>query len=475
MFDRAPDCFVDQSDGALPVHAARPESLPVLLGALPADQAAYLRGCGFKAEAGRVVLLPGQAGLGGAVLGLGEETGPYVWGALPAVLPALQWRLGEGVEDVATAVLGWALGAYRFVSLKSAPAESRSLLVLPEGQERTVAQARAVWLVRDLVNTPANLLGPAELAACAQDVLAKRGVNMKVIEGAAVAKAYPALQAVGCGSSRPPCVVIGEWRSATASTDAKLVSICGKGVCFDTGGYDIKSSAGMLRMKKDMGGAAIALAVACLVIDAGLPVRLELRLGCVDNMISGHAMRPSDVLHTRAGLSVEVGNTDAEGRLVLCDLIAEACLAAPDLLLDYATLTGAARVALGPDLPAMFSNDDVVASLFAESATAVHDPVWRMPLWQGYNSWLESTVADINNVSKEAHSGAIVAAMFLQRFVSKGTRWAHFDVYAWNDVSRAGRPSGGEAQALRATGEAITRFVSLADQQPGHGPVTGLT
>ena len=466
MFDRAPDCFVDQAEGALPVHAARPDSLSVLLDALPQDQAAYLRACGFKGEAGRVVLLPGQAGLGGAVLGLGEETGPYVWGALPAALPAVSWRL-QGVEEAATAVLGWALGAYRFVSLKNAPAEPRPLLVLPDGQKRAVAQARAVWLVRDLVNTPANLLGPAELATCARDLLAKRGANVKVIEGLAAAKAYPALHAVGCGSSRPPCVVFGEWRPDSVSADAKLVSICGKGVCFDTGGYDIKSSAGMLRMKKDMGGAAIALAAACLIIDACLPVRLELRLGCADNMISGHAMRPSDVLRTRAGLSVEVGNTDAEGRLVLCDLIAEACLAGPDLLLDFATLTGAARVALGPDLPAMFSNDDAVASLFAESATAVHDPVWRMPLWQGYNYWLESTVADINNVSKETHSGAIVAAMFLQRFVSKGTRWAHFDVYAWNDVSRAGRPSGGEAQALRATVEAIGRFVSHADRLPG--------
>ncbi len=467
MFDRAPDCFVDSAEGALPVHAARPDTLAALLAGLPDHQAAYLHACGFKAEAGQVVLLPGQDGLGGAVLGLGEEAGPYVWGALAAVLPAGPWRLGQGAVDPGAAVLGWALGAYRFLSLKSAPAETRPVLVLPTGQERALSESRAAWLVRDMVNTPANLLGPAELAEYARSLLKKRGVHVKVISGEAVAEAYPALHAVGSGSSRPPCVVVGEWRSDTASADAKLVSICGKGVCFDTGGYDIKSAAGMLRMKKDMGGAAIALAAACLIIDARLPVRLELRLGCADNMISGNAMRPSDVLRTRAGLSVEVGNTDAEGRLVLCDLLAEACLSAPDLLLDYATLTGAARVALGPDLPAMFSNDDAVASLFAESGAAVHDPVWRLPLWQGYNSWLESTVADINNVSKEAHSGAIVAAMFLQRFVSKGTRWAHFDVYAWNDVSRSGRPSGGEAQTLRATFEAVARFVGHAGRSTG--------
>ena len=467
MFDRVPDCFAEDGPDALPVHGVRAGALPAMLGALPGEQASYLCASGFKGEAGRVVLLPGQAGLGGAVLGLGEEIGPHVWGALANVLPAGSWRLGDGVEDTAAAVLGWALGAYRFASLKSTPAEPRPILVLPTGQERAAAQARAVWLVRDLVNTPANLLGPADLAVCARNLLQRRGAHVNVIKNDAVAEAYPALHAVGCGSTRPPCVVIGEWRSDTAPADAKLVSLCGKGVCFDTGGYDIKSSAGMLRMKKDMGGAAIALALACLVIDARLPIRLELRLGCADNMISGHAMRPSDVLRTRAGLTVEVGNTDAEGRLVLCDLLAEACLAAPDLLLDYATLTGAARVALGPDLPAMFSNDDAVASLFAESGASVHDPVWRLPLWQGYNSWLESTVADINNVSKETHSGAIVAAMFLQRFVSKGTRWAHFDVYAWNDVSRAGRPSGGEAQALRATFEAIGRFAAGVEFSPG--------
>ena len=448
MTERPLDCFTDAP--ALPIHTARPGQA----------HDGYAAACGFTGAAGELILLPGEAGLSGALLGLGDRDDPYVYGALPARLPEGAWRLADTVPNPQAAVLGWALGAYRYDALKRIAARPPARLVLPAGAEPALRAARAVWLARDLINTPANLLGPAELAETACQSLRMRNAHADVITGADLSRGFPALQSVGMGSSRAPCVVRANWRAQYTPPDAALISICGKGVCFDTGGYDIKPPAGMLRMKKDMGGAAIALGLACMIIDAALPVRLELRLGCVENMISGDAIRPGDVLQTRAGLAVEVGNTDAEGRLVLCDLLSEACAERPDMLLDFATLTGAARVALGPDLPAMFTNDDGLASLFSDSGKSAHDPVWRLPLWEGYNSWLETGAGDLNNVSEKAHAGAILAALFLHRFVAAGTKWAHFDVYAWNDGDRPGRPSGGEAQAMRAAFEAISRFAN---------------
>jgi leucyl aminopeptidase len=275
------------------------------------------------------------------------------------------------------------------------------------------------------------------------------------IAGPALEARFPVLAAVGAGSDRPPEVAVLRWAGSQAGPDAKLVSLCGKGVCFDTGGYDLKPSAAMLRMKKDMGGAAILLGVAQAVMALDLPVRLELRLGCVENSISGRAMRPSDVLTSRTGITIEVGNTDAEGRLVLCDLLAEAAAASPHWLIDAATLTGAARVALGPDLPALFSNDDALAAHIIAAGAAVHDPLWRLPLFDAYQTWLDSPVADTNTVAAKPMAGAIVAALFLQRFVPQQIAWAHIDVYAWNDSARPGRPEGGEAQTLRALVRAI--------------------
>ncbi len=446
MTERLLDCFTD--DGGLPIHGASPGG----------TFDAYATACGFTGAAGQIVLLPGPSGLAGALVGLGEAPDPYLFGALPSALPAGTWHLADGIPNHADAVLGWAMGAYRYDTLKQPRTRQSPKLVLPGGMARTVSASRAIWLARDLINTPANLLGPAYLAEVAALTLRKLGAHVNVIEGVDVMSAFPALHAVGAGSQRPPCVLRASWSAPGTPPDAPLVSLCGKGVCFDTGGYDIKPPSGMLRMKKDMGGAAVALGLACMIVEAALPVRLELRLGCVENMISGAAMRPGDVLRTRAGLAVEVGNTDAEGRLVLCDLLSEACEARPDLLLDFATLTGAARVALGPDLPALFTNDDALASLFSDSGRSAHDPVWRLPLWNGYNSWLDNGAGDLNNVTEKAQAGAIVAALFLQRFVSVGTRWAHFDVYAWNDAERPGRPVGGEAQTMRAAFEGISRF-----------------
>jgi leucyl aminopeptidase len=475
MFDRPLDCLITAPQGApRPLHAMRPEGLEAWLAGLPRAQAGFLRESLFTAKPGQIALLPGDEGVAGAVIGLGTEpAGPHVFGALPGGLPAGSlWRSGDGIEDEAALVLGFCLGAYRFDAFKSDAPPPRARLAMPAQPStevaRAVSAARAVWLARDLINTPANALGPAELADTAYSVLSRAGAHADVITGARLAAEYPALHAVGRASSRVPAVLVGHWRGSQADNDSPLVSLCGKGVCFDTGGYDLKPSAAMLRMKKDMGGAAIALALARMVMEADLPLRLQLRLGCVDNMISGDAMRPLDILKTRKGVSVEVGNTDAEGRLVLCDLLAEASEYSPDILIDFATLTGAARVALGPDLPALFSNDDVLAETFAEAGRVQHDPVWRLPIWDGYNNYLDSDAGDLNNVSDKPYAGAILAALFLKRFVTAGIRWAHFDVYAWNDATRPGRPAGGDAQALRAVfGGLIRLFGRRGDDGSG--------
>jgi leucyl aminopeptidase len=454
-FDRDLDCLVDGlTEHSIAAHAVAPAALTQFLAGLPPPQAAFLRQSGFAAKAGTVALLPGEAGLDGAVLGLGDSPGPgpALFGALPASLPpGTCWHLASGFTVPDAAVLGWCLGAYRYDDCRSARRPAAARLALAAGAAMPARRAaRATWLVRDLVNCPANLLGPAELAQAAAAALSARGAQAEVVSGEAVERLYPTIAAVGRGSVRAPRVVTAHWQGSAAGAAAPLVSLCGKGVCFDTGGYDLKPSSGMLRMKKDMAGAAIALGVACMIIEADLPVRLALRLGCVENAVSGDAMRPMDVITTRRGLRVEVGNTDAEGRLVLCDLLAEASDEAPDLLADFATLTGAARVALGPELPAMFSNDDAAAAIVLEAAAREHDFVFRLPLWNSYDFWLDSNVADLNNVSDKPQAGAIVAALFLQRFIPASCRWLHFDVYGWNDRSRPGRPEGGEAQAMRA-------------------------
>ena len=456
---------VGPAAGALPIHAVRSTGLPDLLAQLPAAQAAHLRACAFEARTGQVILLPGDGGLGGAVLGLGQAQGPHVFGALPQALPpGSLWHLGSGVQDPAEAVLGFALGAYRFDHLRRQRSPPGARLLVPQhaGVATALSAAAATWMARDLINMPANLLGPAELALSAYTCMMEAGADAEVVTGAPLQQRYPVLHAVGLGSARAPHVALARWQSPGAGEHTPLLSICGKGVCFDTGGYDLKPSSGMLRMKKDMAGAAIALGLARMVIEVVLPVRLELRLGCVENMISGEAMRPLDILRTRRGVTIEVGNTDAEGRLVLCELLAEAAEERPAALLDFATLTGAARAALGPDLPALFSNDDALADNFTTHGRIVHDPVWRLPLWEGYNSWLDSSVADLSNVSEKTQAGAILAALFLQRFVPGGTRWAHFDVYGWNDLARPGAPQGGEAQAMRAAFEGLKHFVTIA-------------
>ncbi len=437
---------------ALPLYGVRPEGVAALLDGLPPAQAALARLQGFAGQAGAVVLLAGgEATLQGAVLGLGSGPVVHGFGAAAGALPGgTVWRIAEGDFSGEDAALGFLLGAYRFEHLKTRTPKPQAQLAAAQVPARARVIASAICAARDLINTPANLLGPAELAQAAMDLAVRFGAHTTHVYGAAVAERYPALAAVGAGSERGAEAVLLTWQGSRADADAPLLSLCGKGVCFDTGGYDLKPGAAMLRMKKDMGGAAILLGLAQAVMALDLPLRLQLRVGCVENSISGHAMRPSDVLQTVAGLSVEVGNTDAEGRLVLCDLLAEAASETPDWLIDAATLTGAARVALGPDLPALFCNDERLAQSILAAGQLVNDPLWRLPLFDGYAAWLDSPVADLNTVSAKPMAGAIVAALFLQRFIPSGIAWAHVDVYAWNDSSRPGRPEGGEAQSLRA-------------------------
>ncbi len=458
---------------ALPLHVVRPGGLETLLARL-GDAGTFLRQSGFAAKPGELVLLAGAAGVAGAAFGLGDDRSPYPFGDLPFRLPEGVWRLLPGDFAADAAVLGFCLGAYRFRGFKPPRRPpSRLALDLPHAPAlaAALAETRAIWLVRDLINTPANLLGPAELADAVLALAQRHGAEPMRVAGAALDDAYPAVAAVGAGSLRPPVVAGFAWRGSGADAASPLVALCGKGVCFDTGGYDIKPPDGMLRMKKDMGGAAIVLGIAQVLMQADLPIRLMVRIGCVENSISGSAMRPSDVIRTRRGLSVEVGNTDAEGRLVLADLLAEASDAAPALLLDCATLTGAARSALGPDLPALFASDDGWAEALLAAGAAVHDPVWRLPLWDGYDPWLDSPIADLNNIAGKPFAGAIVAALFLRRFVAARTPWLHLDLYAWNDATRPGRPDGGEAQALRAVCAAV-RGKLLAEPGDRNTPVT---
>jgi leucyl aminopeptidase len=444
---------------AKPLYPVRPGGLAGFVSSLSTMQADYLREVGFQAKSHELLLLPGATGVAAAVLGLGQDRSYAAFGDLAHRLPEGAWALQPGDYMPFDAQLGYSLGSYRFTLLKS-PKRPPAQLVVNETLPAALSQASAINMARDLVNAPANLLGPAELAAAAEALAEMFGALYCRVTGADLEVAYPTIAAVGRGSSRPPVVASFTWCGSKAGLDSPHISLCGKGVVFDTGGLDLKPASGMLRMKKDMGGAASVLALARIIMEADMPVRLSVRIGCVENAVSGDAMRPLDVITTRRGLTVEIGNTDAEGRLVLCDLLAEASDEQPHLLIDAATLTGAARVALGPDLPALFCNDDVLAESFLSCGNIVADPMWRLPLWAGYSAWLDSPVADLNNVSSKPQAGAVVAALFLQRFVAPGVSWAHLDTYAWNDSSRPARPEGGEAMGVRAMAAAIAQFAS---------------
>lgn len=403
----------------------------------------------FKAQAGRVLLLPGEAGLAGAVLGLGANDDLLIYGAAAEKLPAGDYRIaGEpAVPDVYPA-LGFALGAYAYTAFKpSKKKPGARLLVAPDHYAEASRLAAGVSFARDLVNAPSNVMGPAELEAAARRLAEAHGATVRVVTGEALlAENYPMIHAVGRASVRAPRLIDLTWGDPAAPK----VTLVGKGVCFDSGGLDIKSAAGMLMMKKDMGGAAAMLGLAHMIMDAGLPVRLRLFIPAVENAISGDAYRPGDVLTSRKGLTVEIGNTDAEGRLVLADALADADSERPELLVCMATLTGAARVATGFDLPPVYTHDEALAADLAALAVSEQDPMWRLPLWKNYDSWIDGKVADITNSADSAYAGSITAALFLNRFVTETRSFAHFDVAAWTDKPRPGKPAGAEAHCVRA-------------------------
>lgn len=420
-----------------------------------AAQKKWIAARGFEFKPGRCILLPAADGSIAAALAIRPKTiTPWSFGSLPHGLPKGRYQLANDFHGVEDFSLGWALSQYRYDRFKTNKSPVR-VLVWPKAADskRVLRLAEATYLVRDLVNAPAETLGPAELAAAAKKVGESYGAKTVIIRGKKLEKEYPMVHAVGRASSRAPLYVDLRWGKAK---DPK-VTLVGKGVIFDSGGLDIKPGAGMLTMKKDMGGAAHAIALAGAIMDAKLPVRLRLLVPCVENSISGNAFRPMDIFKSRKGITVEIGNTDAEGRLILCDALADAAEDKPEFILDFATLTGAARVALGADLPALFCNDELLATEFIAGGQQAHDAVWRMPLHADYNRYLENNMADVSNISSTRYGGAITAALFLQRFVGKDQPWAHIDVMAYNQSSRPGRPKGGEAMSLRAAYEFIER------------------
>ena len=417
----------------------------------------------FKGKAGEVVILPGDApGDWSAVAGIAAEglADPWALASAAAKLPGGTYRLAAG--EPGAAGLGWLLAQHSFTRYKNAEdAEPPRVLLSNDinAVRDAVRMAEAVSLVRDLVDTPAGDLGPAELASAIQEQGRAFGATVSVTTGEALRDGFPAVHAVGRAAAQAPRLVELAWGDPA---HPKL-TIVGKGVTFDSGGLNMKSGAGMALMKKDMGGAAHALALARLVMQAGLPVRLRLIVPAVENAVAGNAFRPGDILMTRAGLTVEIGNTDAEGRLILADALTYAQEDSPEWIIDFATLTGAARVALGPELPALFVNDDGFAAVLIDGAAKAHDPLWRLPLWPGYRDMLKSSIADLNNSPDGGFAGAITAALFLERFVKSGQRWAHLDTFAWTPVNKPGRPKGGEALGLRAVWHTVgAKYLSIS-------------
>src|SRR5262245_40297875 len=453
--------FVDRSSSALPVHFVAQPKWRAWLREQAAARRGWIESSGVAGKAGDLVMLPGRDGkASAAVLVLSDR--PLLWdfGALATRLPAGTWKFANapGMVSPTDAAVAIGLGAWRFERYRSRKAKPAARLVWPQGADkaRATAMIEAISMARDLITTPSSDMGPAELAEAAQALAKKHKAKIRVIVGDDLLKQnYPMVHAVGRASSRAPRLIDLTWGR---DRDPK-VTLVGKGGCFDTGGLDLKPATGMLNMKKDMGGAATMMAVASMVMAAKLPVRLRLLIPAVENSVSGNAFRPLDVVPTRKGITVEIGNTDAEGRLILCDALHEGASEKPTMMVDCATLTGAARVALGTDLPALFCNNDELADDLIAAGRDVADPMWRLPLFAGYRRLLESKVADINNAPGVAFGGAITAALYLKEFVPDEVPWAHFDMMAWNNSSRPGRPEGGEAQAARAIFAAIEKRI----------------
>jgi leucyl aminopeptidase len=441
--------FVARGAAAFPVWFVNAANYAAVLA--QTEAAAFAAAAGFEPKPGRHLLLPRAGGVGGVLFGIEAADARkdlFLPGRLPDLLPPGTYRFANAPHDTRLAALAFALGCYRFFRYRKGD-EPQSRLELPEdvdGDELSRI-ANAVTLARDLINTPANDMGPGELEQAARDLASRHGAGVRAIVGDELLREnYPLIHAVGRAAARAPRLIDLSWGEASHPR----ITLVGKGVCFDSGGLDLKPSTGMLMMKKDMGGAACVLALAAMIMDRRLPVRLRVLIPAVENSVSGSAFRPLDVYRSRKGLNVEIGNTDAEGRLVLADALAAAAEEAPDLIIDMGTLTGAARVALGPDLPPFYTDDEALAAEVARHAAAENDPVWRMPLWRAYDTMLDSKVADLNNVASGTFAGSIICALFLRRFVEAAKAWLHFDVYAWSPKAQAGRPEGGECQAARA-------------------------
>jgi leucyl aminopeptidase len=451
-----PDNLIDTAQSAVPVAiVAGSDALGLWLEGQPDRIGNWVAATGFEANSGSICLIANEAGNLQLVLGGTDDNdiaNLWMWAALHNGLPAGNYKLDACLneEQATQAALGWAVAGYRFDRYSSNElGKCGPSLVWPEAcdREQVIRTVQAIFLVRNLINTPANDMGPEQLADCAQALAKNYNAQCSVIVGEDLLKAnFPAIHAVGRASVNAPRLIDMHW----GNVSNPKVTLVGKGVCFDTGGLNLKETSGMKLMKKDMGGAAHVLGLASMIMAADLPIRLRVLVPAVENSVSGNAMRPLDVIAMRGGQSVEIGNTDAEGRLVLADALSAACEESPQMVIDLATLTGAARVALGTDLPALFCNNDAFAGDLEAQAKIQNDPMWRLPLWKPYKKMIEGKVADLNNAAEGGYGGAITAALFLQAFVTPDVDWAHIDLMAWNTVSRPGRPEGGEAMSIRA-------------------------
>ena len=452
--------FADADDAAVPIHLVPRTLWPGAMNGM--DGEGFAHAMGFEAKPGQHCVLPGADGQIGAVLFGVEAAGargadPLAPGKLATVLPKGTYRFAEKTEGAELAALSWLLSSYRFTRYKTANPEGPRLCA-PAGVDaaRLDRMARGIFLARDLVNRPANDLGPDALEAAAQEVAERHGATTRTVRGEKLAREFPLIHAVGQAAAEAPRLFELVWGPA----DAPKVTLVGKGVTFDTGGLDIKPESAMALMKKDMAGAATALGLADMVMDAGLALRLRVLLPIVENAISASAFRPGDIYKSRKGPTVEIGNTDAEGRLILADALALACEDKPGLLLDFATLTGAARVALGPDLPAFYTDDDELAGSIERHGRRSCDPVWRLPLWRPYEPLLDGKAAELNNISGGPFAGSITAALFLSKFVEVEVPWVHFDLYGWNPATKPGRPEGGEAPTARLLYDLLTEYAN---------------
>lgn len=441
--------YTSTAQSSTPIHSLDAKELKAWLAAAPEGQRRWVEHSAFRAAGGSHLLVPDADGTVACVLA-GREAGDRLWALahLPPLLPAGHYRLANdwAGDELERALIGWGLGCYRFDRYKRQPKVDAQLLLPDALAERVRCLVDCSVFVRDLVNTPALDLGPAELADLARELASTYNAACEVIADERLQKEFPAIHVVGQASTRPPCLIRLQW----GDPDAPPLALVGKGVMFDSGGLDIKPGSGMVLMKKDMGGAAHVLGLARIIMSLGLKVNLRVYIPAVENAIAGNAYRPSDIIRTRNGTTVEIGNTDAEGRVVLSDALTLACEEGAKRIIDFATLTGAARVALGEDLPPLYARDQAAARKIQDLSFASEDPLWHMPLFEGYRSQIRPVIADLSNTGTSRFAGSVTAALFLDHFVDPGLDWYHLDIYAWNLGDRPGRPAGGEAQGLRA-------------------------